>query len=386
MLSPASLLCTRVVLFSLSGTMPGRAGSLPCVPLSPSVSASSHSHLRPPFCTRMDRLLTHSSLSPFRILPLKFSEFPHPSVCPSPFPGPKSSTLHSVLRTSFLNHLLLHSLSTPVYTDGYRTSAGVRFAILFPSCYYQYSLPSVASIFTAELYAIYFAVSFMFSFPSSSFTFFCDSRSALLLLQSFPAVHPLVLATQEWLFRLSVQKKVVQFYWVPSHVGVRGNEQVDGLARDATTARSASLSIPASDYYPAFFAFLMSRWQTMWSSVSSNKLHTIKSPVSAWASPSHRVRRWETALARFRIGHTRFTHSFLMSRSPPLCSRCRVQLSVSHILLDCPLYSLARLRYFSFLSMCRRPPCLADILSESASFSVDQVMSFVLHLRLLNDI
>lgn len=49
------------------------------------------------------------------------------------------------------------------------------------------------------------------------------------------------------------EKKSVQFCWIPSHVGIRGNEEVDGLAQSATALPpSAGTSLPhsASDFFP----------------------------------------------------------------------------------------------------------------------------------------
>ena len=59
-------------------------------------------------------------------------------------------------------------------------------------------------------------------------------------------------------------------------------------------------------------------------------------------------RRKETALCRLRIGHTRLTHGFLMSRNPPpFCEDCIVPLTVRHILVECPSLEEHRLKFFS---------------------------------------
>ena len=59
-------------------------------------------------------------------------------------------------------------------------------------------------------------------------------------------------------------------------------------------------------------------------------------------------RRKEAALCRLRIGHTRLTHSFLMSGDPiPYCEDCLVPLTVKHLLVECPSSGEARYRFFS---------------------------------------
>ena len=60
------------------------------------------------------------------------------------------------------------------------------------------------------------------------------------------------------------------------------------------------------------------------------------------------TRRDEVILCRLRIGHTRLTHGFLMSRdNPPFCDDCLVQLTVRHIMVECPSFLDERKKYFS---------------------------------------
>ena len=144
------------------------------------------------------------------------------------------------------------------------------------------------------------------------------------------------------------------------------NVRVDTLARHAYTSPYRPYSqIPAHDYFPVFKSYLYGRWQSFWSALDHNKLRTVKLSVSPWQYPFHGTRRWETALARLRIGHTHLKHSFLMACSTPTtCSTCGTPLSVKHLLLTCPLYAQARRTAFPHLSTLTRTPLLADILPE----------------------
>ena len=85
-----------------------------------------------------------------------------------------------------------------------------------------------------------------------SYTLYTGSYSALQLIKTFPTVHPIVHTILDWLFRIAVRKKTVHFCWVPSHVGVAGNIEMDRLAREAVNTKSEPLSVPATDYYSAF--------------------------------------------------------------------------------------------------------------------------------------
>ena len=74
-------------------------------------------------------------------------------------------------------------------------------------------------------------------------------------------------------------------------------------------------------------------------------------------------RRRETALCRLRIGHTRFTHGFLMSKDPPpFCDDCLVPQTVKHLLVECPSFGEARSK---FLSSCR---------NREGSYNLEKIM------------
>ena len=73
-----------------------------------------------------------------------------------------------------------------------------------------------------------------------------------------------------------------------------------------------------------------------------------KPPLGPWSSCSQWCRRLLVSISRLRIGHTRLTHDHLMAREAlPVCGRCHVRLSIFHILVECPTYSVPRNRGFS---------------------------------------
>ena len=81
----------------------------------------------------------------------------------------------------------------------------------------------------------------------------------------------------------------------------------------------------------------------------------MKPSLSSWSPCSQRRRRLDVSLSRLRIGHTRLTYGHLMAReAPPVCDHCKVRLSISHIVVECPTYSVPRNRFF--LSLMSVPP------------------------------
>ncbi|KAL3243203.1 hypothetical protein MRX96_047564 [Rhipicephalus microplus] len=94
-------------------------------------------------------------------------------------------------------------------------------------------LPLPATSTTAELAALNLAADQLAELLPSSAIIFCDSRAALLTLaRSENGTSIARRLTRK--FTVIVRSGCdVSFQWVPSHVGVRGNEAADALARDA---------------------------------------------------------------------------------------------------------------------------------------------------------
>nr|CAH7715256.1 unnamed protein product [Callosobruchus chinensis] len=58
------------------------------------------------------------------------------------------------------------------------------------------------------------------------------------------------------------------------------------------------------------------------------------------------TRREQSVCTRLRIGHTRLTSSYLFTREePPVCFICDLQLTVPHIIAECPAYEAERWLY-----------------------------------------
>nr|XP_053636901.1 uncharacterized protein LOC128691938 isoform X1 [Cherax quadricarinatus] len=280
-------------------------------------------------------------------------------------------------RSLFLDHFHSHSHAIAVYTDGSKSSDGVGFPALFPDSVVRGHLLSSASIFTAELYAILPALIRIASMPVPSFVVVSDSLSALQAILKFDTPNSLVLCIQLCLRCISTKHKHIVFCWVPGHVDVQGNEQADTAARSAVHDLPVSYrGIPFTDYFAAIATHLHIRWQRRWSTMLGNKLQSIKPSIGYWPS-YHQCRGWETTLSRLPIGQTRLTHGYLMERRPaPLCENCQAPLSVSHILLDCPLYQRARRIYFQ-RRLRSAALSLPSLLADGPTFHPDFLVDFL---------
>ena len=100
------------------------------------------------------------------------------------------------------------------------------------------------------------------------------------------------------------QHKSVMFCWVPSHVGIQGNERVDVLAKLALIEAYTNIKIPYTDL--VYYAKLHLRRN--WDQQVQSKLHAVHPELGLWPHSSQERRRDELILCRHRIGHTHLTH------------------------------------------------------------------------------
>ena len=177
-------------------------------------------------------------------------------------------------------------------------------------------LPANASIFSAEIKAIDLALDHIEQSRNTDFIIFSDSLSVLQSLNNRHIENPLLLDILLKHNDLAELNNIV-FCWLPSHVGIKGNEKADMAAKSALTLHISDLKIPYTDIKPCINTYLHDKWQISWNAAVFNKLHSIKPSLGEW-QPSYRIdRKEEVTLARIRIGHTFITHSFLLKGEDP---------------------------------------------------------------------
>ena len=192
------------------------------------------------------------------------------------------------------------------------------------------------------------AFSLIESSDNHQFIVFTDSLSSLLALKGHALKHPTVTALREAYSNLVQLQKSVVLAWVPSHVGIQGNEKVDALAKEALQMEVTNLFLPHTDYRPKINGFVKSKWQELWDSFPENKLYRIKPTVSSGVHGVPSKRRDDLVLTRARIGHTYLTHAYLPHGDErPYCIPCDCAVTVSHILVDCYEYSHIRQKYYA---------------------------------------
>ena len=137
--------------------------------------------------------------------------------------------------------------------------------------------------------------------------------------------------------------------WIPSHIGIKGNEQADVLAKRAT--EKIAVDIPFQKDQKVILqeieAYILKRWQEKYDNISTDSIYKMIEPlVNKHIKATHKIRAFETFVARIRT-ETLFLNNYKYKRKlhpTGLCDTCNEPETVSHLILHCKKYTFNRNR------------------------------------------
>ena len=260
---------------------------------------------------------------------------------------PKAKANIDYMKLLFLEFHMKHRNYIFLYTDGSKTAAGVGAAAVSKTCIKSIRLPDCASIFTAEAQAILLALKLIDNINAVQFMIATDSLSCIMAIDNMHINNPLILEIIEQVNYLHLcNPKSIEFCWIPSHVGIPGNEKADALAKDALSLTvDPSIHIPSPDIKAQIKQYIKETMQERWNTCINNKLQSIMPTIDKLTPFEVKMpnRRDCIIIHRLRIGHTYITHRHLLhGQDEPICETCQVALTVRHILIECPVYAAQR--------------------------------------------
>ncbi|KAK2151198.1 hypothetical protein LSH36_372g01028 [Paralvinella palmiformis] len=128
-----------------------------------------------------------------------------------------------------------------------------------------------------------------------------------LAIENLDIENPLVLSILE--LHSSFKTRIV-FGWVPSHIGIRGNELADKAAKTALKGRKINIPLPFTDFRHIIKQYVRKQWSDFWSLQSENKLHAVQPALGCSMWSCRERRREEIVLCLLRIGHSFLIHRF----------------------------------------------------------------------------
>jgi ribonuclease HI len=257
----------------------------------------------------------------------------------------KASTADIIFKQIFSHHRQCYSTFSPIFTDGSKSEDFVGCAYSIGNRICKYRLHPAFSSFSAEIIAILKVLEYLDGQDKGNFIIYTDCLSVLQSLSSpEQRSNPLIFKVLDSFHHLISSGFTIKFCWVPSHVGIKGNELVDKAAKSAS--EYLQVDLPYSDAKKFANVLMCKIWQQSWDDLPQNKLRSIKPRIMEW--PSQSARKCDVVLTRLRIGHTRFTHRhLLLGEQAPTCKKCNVTMTVKHILVECPVFNSQRSQHFN---------------------------------------
>lgn len=306
---------------------------------------------------------------------------------------PKKGTCSDLqMRCLFNEHYRqYHHNQFTIYSDGAKAENGASCAAVSFNDSRRKKLMTETSIFSAELYGLICALQIAKKTQNTRITIFCDSQSAIKVIEHYDTNHPIIAKIITKLLDLQQKGKKITVCWCPSHIGIAGNERAD---REATSALQSNLPVsnnvlPCRDWYPIIKKEIKRTWNAEWQMIQGNKLRQIKPTVYPWTSSNQPTRKNSIILTRIRIGHTKLTHQHLMeNRPPPYCEDCLVPLSIHHVLAECPSNVEARLRHYPQTCGLSSTETLKKMISEEndTRFNSENLFKYLTDIDVFNSI
>ena len=118
-----------------------------------------------------------------------------------------------------------------IYTDGSKEDPKDGCAVISDNHSNMQRIPDDSSIFTAEAKAIYLALDFISTCDANNkFIIFSHSLSVLKAMNHTSSKNPQIQKLLEKCHGLLAYKEIA-LCWIPSHIGIQGNEMVDKQAK-----------------------------------------------------------------------------------------------------------------------------------------------------------
>ena len=243
---------------------------------------------------------------------------------------------------------------TCVYTDASKIDDKVAIGYYVSNTRYESSqrVTDNVSIFTAELTAIKTAIEWMAnSERETRFALFTDSYSSVQALRysANTSKSPLIAETLTLISNEICNGKQVTIIWVPSHVGIHGNEVADRLARGAIRHQNIELVIPPEidDLKRIIKKEIIKEWQNRWNSTpGDHHYRSLEARVSGGFKFETSNRKKEVLISRLRLGKCGLNHYLHVMglHDTGLCENCGTKETIEHWLLNCRKTSQLRAR------------------------------------------
>ena len=185
---------------------------------------------------------------------------------------------------------------------------------------------------------------------------YSDSQAALKSLGNY-IIHQKTVTECKKLLNEVTKENQLNLHWIPSHIGHRGNEIADRLAKlgTGTNTYGPALLVPvsASHSRQALNKWEKQQQQIYWENLEScrqSKMFMPKTGISTWKSIKNLNRKQMKIFCHISTGHCVLRrHLFLMKEeNRPTCQQCdeNEEETAYHFMAKCPKFNNIRYQIF----------------------------------------
>lgn len=234
-----------------------------------------------------------------------------------------------------------------IFTDGSKSpddQCSAAFVIPEENVRRGFKLPDKLSVFKCELLAILFALEWISNFLPDRVVILSDSLSALQVIAGnvCDISSDVVGEILHRFTHLSKSGLTILFSWIPSHVGIAGNELADQTAKGAISSVCCiSVPLSISEVDSIIRSNIRHFWQGRWNdSFKGRSYFRVNDTVSSNVSFYGRCRREQVLYSKLRLNQCWLNRrKHILGKHPTGLCDCGEEFeTVEHFLLNCPLY------------------------------------------------
>jgi ribonuclease HI len=173
-----------------------------------------------------------------------------------------------------------------------------------------HQLAKPSCVFSVENSAIKMALEHIQICPRGRYLILSDSLSSPMAMRSRRITcktHPWVYESKQIYWDLQQLNYDVKAMWIPSHVGISGNEDVDGLARQVVESGIVHGQMTvANDHRGLAEPAMIKQWQHVWRTEDTGRFtHAIRPLVSVkpWFDGQTEEKSFVTTISRVMSGY-----------------------------------------------------------------------------------